>query len=171
MCNRRRTDLAGRTRKTRGAALVEFAITLPLLLGLCMAAADFGRLFYHAITIANAAGAGAFYGARDKLLTGDFDGHQQRALDDMRNITAANVGPATVTTDSVQYCTYPSAPGSGGDGGSPIQARISILALARSQCTPALPRIRRLSALNPAHHLRRQAPKPVRPLTDVDGAG
>ena len=28
-----------------------------------------------------------------------------------------------------------------------------------------------LSALNPAHHLRRQAPKPVRPLTDVDGAG
>ena len=49
--------------------------------------------------------------------------------------------------------------------------RISILALARSQCTPALPRIPRLSALNPAHHLRRQAPKPVRPLTDVDGAG
>ena len=37
--------------------------------------------------------------------------------------------------------------------------------------SPALPRIRRLSALNPAHHLRRQAPKPVRPLTDVDGAG
>ena len=32
-------------------------------------------------------------------------------------------------------------------------------------------RIPRLSALNPAHHLRRQAPKPVRPLTDVDGAG
>ena len=52
-----------------------------------------------------------------------------------------------------------------------ILARISILALARSQCTPALPRIPRLSALNPAHHLRRQAPKPVRPLTDVDGAG
>ena len=38
-------------------------------------------------------------------------------------------------------------------------ARISILALARSQYTPALPRIPRLSALNPAHHLRRQAPK------------
>ena len=32
-------------------------------------------------------------------------------------------------------------------------------------------RIPRLAALNPAHHLRRQAPKPVRPLTDVDGAG
>ena len=32
-------------------------------------------------------------------------------------------------------------------------------------------RIPRLSALNPAHQLRRQAPKPVRPLTDVDGTG
>ena len=52
-----------------------------------------------------------------------------------------------------------------------LLTRISILALARSQYTPALPRIPRLSALNPAHHLRRQAPKPVRPLTDVDGAG
>ena len=32
-------------------------------------------------------------------------------------------------------------------------------------------RIPRLSALNRAHQLRRQAPKPVRPLTDVDGTG
>ncbi len=33
--------------------------------------------------------------------------------------------------------------------------RISILPLVRRQYTPALPRIPRLSALNPAHHLRR----------------
>ena len=37
----------------------------------------------------------------------------------------------------------------------PILARISILALARSQYTPALPRRPRLFVLNPAHHLRR----------------
>ena len=36
-----------------------------------------------------------------------------------------------------------------------IQTRISILALARSQYTPALPRRPRLFVLNPAHHLRR----------------
>ncbi len=35
------------------------------------------------------------------------------------------------------------------------RARISILALARSQDTPPLRRIPRLFALNPAHHLRR----------------
>ena len=36
-----------------------------------------------------------------------------------------------------------------------ISTRISILALARSQYTPALPRRPRLFVLNPAHHLRR----------------
>jgi len=33
-----------------------------------------------------------------------------------------------------------------------LEARISVLALARPQYTPTLPRIRRLLALNPAHH-------------------
>ena len=72
----------------RGAVMVEFAVTLPLLLGLCMAATDFGRIFYNAVTVANAAGVGAFYGAREKLLAGDDTGQQNRALDEMRNITA-----------------------------------------------------------------------------------
>ncbi len=36
-----------------------------------------------------------------------------------------------------------------------LGTRISILTLVRRQYTPALPRIPRLSALNPAHHLRR----------------
>ncbi len=49
--------------------------------------------------------------------------------------------------------------------------RISILALARPQYTPALPRIPRLFSLNPANHLRRWAPGLVSPLTDVDRAG
>ena len=35
------------------------------------------------------------------------------------------------------------------------ESRISILALARPQYTPALPRIPSLFALHPAHHLRR----------------
>ena len=37
----------------------------------------------------------------------------------------------------------------------PLLTRISILALARPQYTPALPRIPSLFALHPAHHLRR----------------
>ncbi len=89
MQSRTSTEKQSKRFKTgRGSVMVEFAVTLPLLLGLCMAATDFGRIFYHAVTISNAAGVGAFYGARDPIRTGDNDGQQERALDEMRNITA-----------------------------------------------------------------------------------
>ena len=65
--------------------MVELALTLPLLIALSMAATDFGRLFYHGVTIANAAGAGAFYGARDKVLSGAFEKHMDHAKEDMTN--------------------------------------------------------------------------------------
>ncbi len=93
-----------KARKARGAALVEFALMAPLLLGLCMAATDFGRLFFHAVTIANAAGTGAFFGARDVLRSGDFGGQEQRALDDTRNLSNSGT---TVTASAEQYCTCP----------------------------------------------------------------
>ena len=48
-------------RSVEGAALVEFALIAPLLLVLCMAAVDFGRLFYDGVAVANAAGTGAFH--------------------------------------------------------------------------------------------------------------
>lgn len=104
-------------RQKRGSAMLEFAITLPLLLGLCMAATDFGRLFYHAVTVSNAAGVGAFYGARDAAFSGDFAGQEQVARNDMRNITAAATGAPPVTVDTVHYCTCPDAanPGQGGN--------------------------------------------------------
>ena len=57
--------------------------------------------------------------------------------------------------ENIRPCCVPEGCGSALDGkrrGTPVRAQS-------------------LSALNPAHHLRRQAPKPVRPLTDVDGAG
>ena len=90
----------------RGAVMVEFAVTLPLLLGLCMAATDFGRIFYNAVTVANAAGVGAFYGAREKLLAGDDTGQQNRALDEMRNITAP-ADSETVYTLGERWCNCP----------------------------------------------------------------
>ena len=86
-----------RARENRGTAILEFAITMPLLLGLCMAATDFGRLFYHAVIVSNAAGAGAFYGARNKLLTGDYSGQTTRAENDMKNLTA----PGTTLSPSL----------------------------------------------------------------------
>ena len=123
MRSERTPGIFGGAAENRGVAILEFAITMPLLLGLCMAATDFGRLFYHAVVVSNAAGTGAFYGARDKILTGHFSGQEQRAENDMKNITAPGTGAHPVTSTAVQYCTCPGAPGKGGnfiqDNGDP----------------------------------------------------
>jgi Flp pilus assembly protein TadG len=50
-------------RSERGSALVELALTLPLLLALFVGAVDFGRLFYTAMELTNAARAGAQFGS------------------------------------------------------------------------------------------------------------
>ena len=51
------------TKKTTGQSLVEFAITLPLLLLLVMGVFDFGRGIYYYSAIQNAAHEAARYGA------------------------------------------------------------------------------------------------------------
>lgn len=53
-------------RDTRGAALVELALTTPLFILLLMGSVELGRLAYFAIEVANAARAGASFGAVNK---------------------------------------------------------------------------------------------------------
>lgn len=51
-------------RKSRnGAALVEFALILPLLLMIVLGCIDFGRFAYYYVAVTNAATAGAHFGA------------------------------------------------------------------------------------------------------------
>lgn len=52
-----------RSRTERGAALVEFALVLPLLLVLVFGIVDFGRAFQSSITLTNATREGARLGA------------------------------------------------------------------------------------------------------------
>jgi Flp pilus assembly protein TadG len=54
---------ASRRSRPRGQALVELAITLPVLLLMVGGAVDFGRLFFTRVSIENAAKEGAFFGA------------------------------------------------------------------------------------------------------------
>ena len=96
--------ITARHGKQGGAALVEFALTLPILLGLCMAATDFGRIFYHAVSISNAAGVGAFFGARDIVHSGDFNGQEAHAEDDTKNLPLPG---HPVTAEADQYCVCP----------------------------------------------------------------
>jgi Flp pilus assembly protein TadG len=57
----------------KGSALVEAAITLPVLIVLLIGTIDFARVFYLAIELTNAARAGAQFGAKDRGSSVDDD--------------------------------------------------------------------------------------------------
>ena len=52
-------------RSERGSALVELAVTLPLLVLLVVGVADLARVFYVSMALTNAARAGAQYGSSE----------------------------------------------------------------------------------------------------------
>jgi Flp pilus assembly protein TadG len=93
-----------------GQALVETALTLPLLLGMMVGAAELARVAYMSIEVANAAEAAAFYGSQNGATASDFDnssqgskasGMQLKAIQDASDLynspTATNF-TTTVTT-------------------------------------------------------------------------
>ncbi len=65
-CSRRPfiSRLFGRTRTEKGQALVELALTFPILVMLFVGAAEFARVVYASIEVSNAAMAGVSYGAQ-----------------------------------------------------------------------------------------------------------
>lgn len=65
----RRQEKAAR-RNRRGAAAVEFAVILPVLITIVLACIDFGRFGYMYIAVTNSARAGAGYGSVNKVTAG-----------------------------------------------------------------------------------------------------
>ncbi|HEV2133524.1 MAG TPA: TadE/TadG family type IV pilus assembly protein [Terracidiphilus sp.] len=74
-------------RDNRGAALVELALTTPLFLLLTMGSLEIGRLAYFAIEVANAARAGASYGAVNISNAGSTSNVQQAAKNDAPDVS------------------------------------------------------------------------------------
>lgn len=75
-----------------GAALVELAISLPLLAIILVGTIDFGRAFRTAMIVTNAARAGAQWGARTQSSAADLTGMQTKATDvlGLNGLTAAS---------------------------------------------------------------------------------
>jgi len=94
----RRALRAGR-RSVTGSAAVEFAITLPVLALVAIIASDFARVYFTGITVANAARAGAQYGAQNTSTSGDTVGMNLAATQD-----AVNAGVITVSSRSFCRC-------------------------------------------------------------------
>ena len=85
--------------KECGSALLELAISMPLLLLILFGVADLGRFLYAATEVVNAAAAGAEYATASLANTTDYAGMQTAAQND-----AANVSGMQVSTSSFCQC-------------------------------------------------------------------
>jgi Flp pilus assembly protein TadG len=74
-----------------GGALVETALTLPLLVMLVLGAAEFSRVAYASLEVTSAAKAGVSYGAQQGGMTGDTAGITYAATQDAANVTSVKV--------------------------------------------------------------------------------
>lgn len=105
------------SRSLAGQSLLEFAITLPVLLMVLVGVLDLGRLFFSYIAVINAARAGARYGA-------------ERPYDVNGIIAIAQTEPqtqVTVTTATSPACTWNPVTGKydiGKPSGSPITVTV-----------------------------------------------
>ena len=80
--------------------MVEFALSVLLLMLLMAAAADFSRVFFHSITVANASGAASFWGAQSVVKAADFTRIATVATNDAQDIPGVSVTP-------MQFCDCP----------------------------------------------------------------
>lgn len=97
---RRRLKLHSPRGCSRGQSFVEFAVLAPVLLLFLLAIADFGRVFFVAIALNNAARAGTQYGIQSPANAADFSGMAQAAQNDASGISG-------VTATASEYCECP----------------------------------------------------------------
>ena len=89
-----------------GQGLAEIALMIPMLLILVLGIIELGRLAYFSIEVANAASAGARYGAQSLVTAFDLAGMRTAAISDAQDLTALTVPTATY------YCSCASGAGS-----------------------------------------------------------
>jgi hypothetical protein len=73
-------------RSETGTAFLELAVVLPLLILFVIGAAEFGRLYFTGITVANAARAGAQFGAQNLGQSSNLAGMTLAAQDEARDL-------------------------------------------------------------------------------------
>ena len=100
----------------KGQSFVELAFMVPVLLLLTVGVIELGRFAYYAILVANAARAGAQYGAQSLITAADTAGMVTAAKDDGQNVTGLTVtatqkcgctGATLSSTCPATSCTSP----------------------------------------------------------------
>jgi Flp pilus assembly protein TadG len=86
------------SRNAAGHSVSELALSLPFLVVLLLVVADFARLFYASIGVANAARAGTQYGAQNYTTAIDYPGMKTAAQNDGQNISG-------LSASATSFCT------------------------------------------------------------------
>ena len=87
----------------RGQSLVELSLILPVLFAMVLGVVEFGRIFYAAIEVSNAAATGAVYGSQNLFTASDTAGIEQAAKNDASDISSWTNNGVSVT--AVKYCS------------------------------------------------------------------
>lgn len=91
--------LARLHRSETGGALVELAVVLPVLILIAVGVMDYGRVYFTAVAVTNAARAGAEWGASVKGREG-----QTTNIQDFAKLDGAESAPITVTAQQTCKC-------------------------------------------------------------------
>jgi Flp pilus assembly protein TadG len=83
----------------KGAAVLELAVLLPLLVFLFVIGVDFARVFYHTVTVTNSARNGAIYASKDATYAADEAGIREAVLADAKNLSPAPKVTSTTGKD------------------------------------------------------------------------
>jgi Flp pilus assembly protein TadG len=113
-----------------GTALIETALTLPIMLLLLTGAVEFARASYTAIEVSNAANAGAQYGAQSATKAADTTGIQTAAVADAPDITLA-----TPTSSISCTCSDGTTPSSCAAGCASSSATLERILTVQTQTT------------------------------------
>lgn len=103
--------VTGSKRRQRGAVAVEMAIVTPVLVLLMLGVLDFGRVMYAAMTVTNAARAGAGYGAQTGGTAVDYDGIRAASLADATNLPGDAYNTDHVAVTPRRFCRCVGMPG------------------------------------------------------------
>jgi Flp pilus assembly protein TadG len=88
-------------RREKGSAAIELAIAIPTLMLILLGTADFGRLYYEAIAVENAARCGAQFAVVTSANHNDFAGIRQAALNELQGLSGA-----TATVSQMCRCGW-----------------------------------------------------------------
>jgi Flp pilus assembly protein TadG len=97
---RRRPGVLGKRPGRRGGALVELAVAIPFLVLVCVGVMDYGRVYFTAVAVANAARAGAEWGSIPII------GHayENAAQESFAKLDGAEAGTMTVAASTSCKC-------------------------------------------------------------------